>query len=639
MSALRKIQDAHAATYSYVANSTLINQINFTQSGGTRMTASPQYDKLNRMQTNSVLASSGATVRFTYQYNNANQRTNVALEDGSYWAYTYDTLGQLTTGSKRWADGSQVSGQYFEYAHSFIGNRTLTKAGGDQSGAGLRPASYTANSVNQYTSRQVPSAVDVLGLANADPNLTNVTVSINGTNQTVYRHNDYFQAAGSVSNNGQAAWAPVSATVSRSTNSVQQPTNPPGHILVPPATQAFQYDADGNLTNDLVWSYTWDGENRLIAMDCLVSGPVAQHLSFDYDWQGRRVRKVARNTNGTILTDTRYVYDGWNLVAETTSGNQLVRTYLWGADLSGTWQGSGSPRQSGVTAGGIGGLLAINDATNGTHFVAYDGNGNVAALVRAIDGSVSARYEYGPFGELIRATGPMAHINPFRWSTKYWDEETDLAYYGYRYYSPSLGRWLSRDPIGEEGGNNLYGFVGNNPVNLFDALGLVQTGGPLATTIPPSEQPPIHPCTLWLGTKEGRESATVNLLGATICYNGVKYACAYPDKIPQSSAKIPTARQIITLCVQAHEVAHFPETEACRTDCNGLAYRVDNKSGVKEMNAYKAELRCLANYIGRCGDDENCKLEVRGWGNNLARLLQVMGVRNAFTDWDSNFKR
>ena len=79
--------------------------------------------------------------------------------------------------------------------------------------------------------------------------------------------------------------------------------------------------------------------------------------------------------------------------------------------------------------------------------------------------------QYGPFGELLRATGPAAKANPFRFSTKYQDEETDLLYYGYRYYSASIGRWPNRDPIGERGGINLYGFVGNNPIGRVDTDG------------------------------------------------------------------------------------------------------------------------------------------------------------------------
>jgi RHS repeat-associated protein len=65
----------------------------------------------------------------------------------------------------------------------------------------------------------------------------------------------------------------------------------------------------------------------------------------------------------------------------------------------------------------------------------------------------------------------MAKANPFLFSTKYYDWETGLYYYGYRYYDPSTGRWLSRDPIEERGGSNLSAFVGNAPLDYFDFLG------------------------------------------------------------------------------------------------------------------------------------------------------------------------
>src|SRR6202142_696339 len=77
----------------------------------------------------------------------------------------------------------------------------------------------------------------------------------------------------------------------------------------------------------------------------------------------------------------------------------------------------------------------------------------------------------GPFGEVIRATGPMAKANPVRFSTKYQDDETDLLYYGYRFYNASTGRWLSRDPIRERGGCNLYALLGNDPIDRVDRLG------------------------------------------------------------------------------------------------------------------------------------------------------------------------
>ena len=140
-------------------------------------------------------------------------------------------------------------------------------------------------------------------------------------------------------------------------------------------------------------------------------------------------------------------------------------------------------------------------------FVAYDGNGNVSALCqrRRRDG-VAPSYEYGPFGEVIRATGPMAKANPFRFSTKYQDDETDLLYYGYRYYNASTGRWVSRDPIGDsvvlrdqiaakpDIGDRLiaesllppYHFTKNDPISRVDSTGLdaAVTWNPAPSTCP-----------------------------------------------------------------------------------------------------------------------------------------------------------
>ena len=78
----------------------------------------------------------------------------------------------------------------------------------------------------------------------------------------------------------------------------------------------------------------------------------------------------------------------------------------------------------------------------------------------------------GPFGEPLVSTGAVAAEMPFRFSTKYQDAETGLLYYGYRYYDPITGRWLSRDPIEEEGGIDLYGMVENDGLNRWDWLGL-----------------------------------------------------------------------------------------------------------------------------------------------------------------------
>ena len=129
-------------------------------------------------------------------------------------------------------------------------------------------------------------------------------------------------------------------------------------------------------------------------------------------------------------------------------------------------------------AGGIGGLLAAELVPAGggeadTYLAFCDANGNIGQLIATDDGSLKAQYEYGPYGGTLRAAGDAADINPFRLSTKYTDSETGLLYYGLRYYNPDTARWVSRDPIGERGGINVFVFVLNHPSDLWDAKGTV----------------------------------------------------------------------------------------------------------------------------------------------------------------------
>ncbi|HEU5072054.1 MAG TPA: RHS repeat-associated core domain-containing protein [Verrucomicrobiae bacterium] len=387
-----------------------------------------------------------------HQLDALNQRERGTEADGSYWLYEYDSLGQVTSGKKYWSDGTPVAGQQFEYSFDDIGNRKQTRTGGDQNGQNLQTNNYTVTLLNQYTNRTVAGVVDVMGVAL-------VTNSVTVNSQTPYRRGEYFRKELGVANTSAPVWEAV--TVSSGGSNVT------GNVFVPQTPEVFSHDADGNLTQDGRWTYTWDAENRLVSMESDAAAPTASkfRLDFAYDVQGRRIQKIVSTNDGTGYVGeytNRFVYDGWNLLATLDPQSSLLASFAWGEDLSGTMQG----------AGGVGGLLWMNDAANGsTHFAAYDGNGNVVALVKASDGIVSAQYEYGPFGEVLRATGPMAKANPFRFSTKYQDDESDLLYYGYRYYNPSTGRWPNRDPIEEQGGMNLNEFVGNCPITRIDQLG------------------------------------------------------------------------------------------------------------------------------------------------------------------------
>ena len=262
-----------------------------------------------------------------------------------------------------------------------------------------------------------------------------------------------------------------------------------GFVYVPPANEAPQYDLDGNLIDDGRWVYTWDAENRLTSMTQKVipvaagvsTPPERTRLEFAYDYKNRRIAKKVFQLETSnlapatwrLVKDLRFVYDGYQMIAELdatfatgtgvagiTPSRGVVRTYLWGPDVSGTMTG----------AGGVGGLLAFTFQGD-SYYPISDANGNITAIhAPGIDQVI--RFDYDPFGNRLTNTGPDVEICPMGFSSKYTDSETGLVDYGLRIYSPPMARFLSRDPIEERGGINLYGFVGNDPVNFWDYLGL-----------------------------------------------------------------------------------------------------------------------------------------------------------------------
>ena len=329
-----------------------------------------------------------------------------------------------------------VDGQQYAYAFDSIGNRT-TAAEGDTS----RTATYTANELNQYSQRTVPGVKELAGTALAD-----ATVTVNEL--PTDRFGPWWRHAFAVDNASSAAYTQAVVTAVYNppgTNDPDVVTSATGHVFVAQTPETFTYDDDGNLLSDGRFNYAWDAENRLISVETATNLPAAVpriRLTHAYDYQSRRLATAREEWNGSAWQSAgtnRYVYDGWNVVAETWAASPAnTNYYVWGLDLSGTLQG----------AGGIGGLLATSlDGT--TAFYCHDANGNVGQLVDA-DSAILALYEYSPFGETVVSTGPLAKVNPFRFSTKWFDNDTGLGDWGYRWYSPGMGRWLSRDPI-EEG--------------------------------------------------------------------------------------------------------------------------------------------------------------------------------------------
>jgi RHS repeat-associated protein len=166
--------------------------------------------------------------------------------------------------------------------------------------------------------------------------------------------------------------------------------------------------------------------------------------------------------------------------------------YTRGLDLSRTRNG----------AGGIGGLLARTDA-NGSTFYHSDGAGNVTALMDGYE-IAQARYLYGPFGKLTGKWGQLSDANSMQFSSMPRHANSGLTLYPFRGYDATLQRFLTQDPIGEAGGINLYGFVGNSPLNAIDPLGLDFHSAPASGLLTPG------PFTFYSG------DTTIENLGASV---------------------------------------------------------------------------------------------------------------------------
>jgi RHS repeat-associated protein len=224
------------------------------------------------------------------------------------------------------------------------------------------------------------------------------------------------------------------------------------------AEEEFEYDADGNLIRDGRWAFTWDAENRLVSVVAVASNTTPGRLEFAYDWHNRRtVKRVWADHEGvgTPVQELKFVYDGWRLTGILNEKCEVLHSFAWGLDLSGTFDEAGSTGGLLMSWGADGAATNPADLTRGrgtrarAFFAAYDGHGNLTAFVNADDGKIGAQYEYGPFGEILASTGINSSSDHFGFATQYRDAETGFMYFGRRYYDPVTGRWLSRDPVNE----------------------------------------------------------------------------------------------------------------------------------------------------------------------------------------------
>jgi len=203
------------------------------------------------------------------------------------------------------------------------------------------------------------------------------------------------------------------------------------------------------MTSDGTRTFEWDVENRLTAVVIVATG---HRSEFEYDGLGRRVQIVEKDPDATqtlqTTSDKKYLWVGTTIAEERAGddgGTVTKRFYAQG--------------------------FVDNDGT--ILLYTRDHLGSIRELVD-MSQTVRARYDYDPFGRVTKVSGDRDSV--FLYTGHFWHAQTGLYLTLYRAYDANLGRWLSRDPSAEGGGINLYVYVGNNPINFTDPLGLCPKG-------------------------------------------------------------------------------------------------------------------------------------------------------------------
>jgi RHS repeat-associated protein len=221
------------------------------------------------------------------------------------------------------------------------------------------------------------------------------------------------------------------------TYTYQTGTNKLTHIETTPPID-FAYFDNANITSETGWTYIYDLSNQLIRV---LQGST-QVAEYTYNGAGQRIKKVAGGVTTIFHHDLR-----GHLIAETNQSGQMLAEYVYLGDQ----------------------LLAMIKPGENVYYFHNDHLGTPQVLTDDT-GAVAWKAVYTPFGEAVPSIQTVE--NPFRFPGQYYDQETGLHYNYFRYYNPQTGRYITPDPIGLEGGVNLFAYVQNNPMNRVDPSGL-----------------------------------------------------------------------------------------------------------------------------------------------------------------------
>jgi RHS repeat-associated protein len=400
-------------------------------------TTAVSYDGLGRrtfVGYNAVQGSGGTTYDSTigYTYDGAGRLTKVADSASGNLTFGYDDFDNLTR-----ATSPQGQVGYGYDAGGRLTSETIGQSSvGYQYDAADRLVAITEggnvmvskayDAASRLTSLILPDGVKETPSYDAASQLTGISYSLGASTLGNLAYG--YDANGRVSSVG-GSWARTGLP-----QPVSSATYDAGNQLTSWNGTPISYDADGNLTSDGTSTYTWDARGQLstVANSSLTA-------SYGYDGLGRRVQSTVKGSS------TQYLYDGANVVQEL----------------------SGGAASASILSGGTDEYFSRNDS-GGTRSFLTDRLGSTVAMADA-SGAVQTSYTYEPFGRA--SSSGASDPNPQQFTGRESDP-TGLQYNRARYYSPTLQRFISQDPLGLGGGDvNTSAYVGDDPTNLTDPSG------------------------------------------------------------------------------------------------------------------------------------------------------------------------